>query len=307
MVRHERRSRFARGFAILLITVAVALIPGIGDVAATGESGSEAALRWVDVGQGAAMIAVDGDVAVVIDSGPSAAAEPLLAALDAHGVRRVDLWIHTHFDADHLGGVLRAVDGADAIAGTGDDLEITSLWDRGLEAPPSTGVMERYLARFADRRSAPALGDRWARGRISVEVVGIGAGPQENARGLALRVEVSAITAAVLGDLPAAEGVVAAARAGPVDVLWASHHGARGGFDPALLEPLDPGLVVISAGHDNRYCHPAPEVLAWLADRPVWITGAAGVAAHGRCPALAPALGPEHEVRGEDLVLRAGE
>ena len=32
------------------------------------------------------MIAVDGDVAVVIDSGPPGAAEALLAALDAHGI-----------------------------------------------------------------------------------------------------------------------------------------------------------------------------------------------------------------------------
>ena len=187
------------------------------------------------------------------------------------------------------------------------DLEITSLWDRGLDGVPTTGVMGRYLARFADARQAPRLGDRWTRGGIALEVVGIGAGPAENARGLALRVEVSAVTAAVLGDLPAAEAVAAAARTGPVDVLWASHHGARGGFDPALVDLLEPGLVVISAGYDNRYCHPAPEVLAWLAERAVWITGAAGTAAHGRCPALAPSLGPAHVVRGEDLVLRADE
>jgi competence protein ComEC len=307
VVRRQRRSsRLARGLAALL-GLASALSPVAINVADTAENAPAAALRWVDVGQGAAMIAVDRDVAVVVDSGPPGAAEALLAALDAHGIARIDLWIHTHLDADHLGGILRAVDGADGIAGTEDDLEIASLWDRGLEGAPTTGVMERYLARFADLRQAPRLGDRWTRGGIAVDVVGIGAGTAENARGLALRVEVSAITAAVFGDLPAADAVAVAARTGPVDVLWASHHGARGGFDPALLDLLEPGLVVISAGYDNRYCHPAPEVLAWLAERAVWITGAAGIAASGRCPALAPSLGPGHAVRGEDLVLRADE
>ena len=66
----------------------------------------------------------DGDVAVVIDSGPPGAAEALLAALDAHGIARIDLWIHTHFDADHLGGILRAVDGIDGIAGTEDSARV---------------------------------------------------------------------------------------------------------------------------------------------------------------------------------------
>ncbi|HFE47343.1 MAG TPA: MBL fold metallo-hydrolase, partial [Nannocystis exedens] len=71
------------------------------------------ALHWIDVGQGACLVAVGSDAALVIDSGPAGASEAILRALGEHGITRVDLWIHTHFDADHLGGIIRAAAGLD--------------------------------------------------------------------------------------------------------------------------------------------------------------------------------------------------
>ncbi len=97
--------------------------------------------------------------------------------------------------------------------------------------------------------------------------------------------------------------MLAAERAGPVDVLWASHHGSLDGFDPALLGHGDPSVVVISAGLHNSYCHPAPQVLAWLQGRTVWMTGAAGIQADGRCSGLAASLENGHRVLSGDLVL----
>lgn len=260
-------------------------------------------LHVIDVGQGSALLALAGDAAVMIDSGPAAAAEAIVAALDRHGIRRVDLWIHTHLDADHLGGVTRVADGVDGVRGSADDLEIAALWDRGIDDPPATIAVAAYLDRFGGARRAPAFGERWSLGGITLEVVGVGPGPAENARGLAIRLTVSPITVLVLGDLPAAEGTLAAARAGPVDVLVASHHGSRDGFTPELLALAGASTVVISAGMDNPHCHPAPELLAWLADERVLLTGAAGLGPDGRCPGLAESMGPEHLLVAGDLLL----
>jgi len=300
MATSRRVTLRAKGWVVWTVSLGLGLL-GAGPRSASASR--RPALHWVDVGQGAALIAVAADAVVVVDSGPSGAAEALLAGLQEHGITRIDLWIHTHFDADHVGGIARACAGLDGIAGTADDLEVRALWDRGLESAPSTGAMTSYLDRFGGRRRSVGVGERWEASGVSVEVVAKGVGDDENAKGLALRLDLGAISTLVLGDLPASEGVVAAERAGGVDVLWASHHGARNGFDPALLELGDPTAVVISAGLENTYCHPSPEVLGWLHGRTVWMTGAAGIAAQGPCPGLAGSLENGHIILGGDLVL----
>jgi len=242
----------------------------------------------------------------MIDSGPSGAAEAVTAAIASHGLSSIDLWVHTHFDADHVGGFTRVLAGADGVAGSDDDLRVEEMWDRGLTELPDTAVVAAYLSASGGLRRAVAAGERWQRGGISVTVVaGPGEAREENSRGLALRVEVGKISLMVQGDLPAA--ALSAAAVDPVDVLWAGHHGAVDGTSPALLASLDPEQVVISAGLGNAYCHPHPLVLSWLHDRRVWILGAAGLAPTERCEGIFDRLAPSHVIVGGELWIGADE
>lgn len=50
----------------------------------------------------------------------------------------------------------------------------------------------------------------------------------------------------------------------PVTVLKAGHHGSASASCPAFLEWLSPDLVLLSAGRNNRYGHPSPEVITSL-------------------------------------------
>jgi competence protein ComEC len=45
------------------------------------------------------------------------------------------------------------------------------------------------------------------------------------------------------------------------DVLKANHHGSKHSTDLLWLSAVRPKLVVVSAGKDNSYGHPAPEML----------------------------------------------
>jgi len=49
-----------------------------------------------------------------------------------------------------------------------------------------------------------------------------------------------------------------------VDVLKVAHHGSKTSSTEALLLATRPKAAIISAGTNNRYGHPAPEVLARL-------------------------------------------
>jgi len=52
-------------------------------------------------------------------------------------------------------------------------------------------------------------------------------------------------------------------------VLKVAHHGAGSGTGERFLAAVDPQLAVISVGKDNRFGHPAPELLKRLAQQGV--------------------------------------
>lgn len=266
-------------------------------------------LRLIDVGQGNALLLIGAEgQSVMIDSGPPGAAEAVVHALDEHGLVRVDLWIHSHFDADHVGGIGRVVVGADGVADSDDDVEVLALWDRGLEGAPDTESVVAYREVAGDRRRTAVAGDRWEAPGLRITAVETGAPPglaSENARGVALCVEIGAVRLLAPGDLPAEQVAVAAAACGPVDVLWAAHHGSANGTSEEVLVAADPALVVISAGRDNPYCHPSAVTLARLHGRAVWISGLAGAGPLGACPGLATWFAAQHRLVFGDLWLSA--
>jgi len=51
----------------------------------------------------------------------------------------------------------------------------------------------------------------------------------------------------------------------PADVLKIPHHGSRRSAGHALLQKVHPSLAIITAGYENSYGHPHPEVLERLA------------------------------------------
>ncbi len=282
-------------------------------VPTSGPAGAETGpgIRWIDVGQGSAALVIgQGGEAVMIDSGPPAGAEAIVHALARHNVQRVQLWVHTHHDADHLGGVARVVLGEDGLEDTHDDIEVATFWDRGLAALPETSAVTRYLALAGQRRQAVERGARWVSGGLEIEVVLDGldrpASAGENARGIALCVRLAGTNLLAPGDLPAARVAEAAARCRPVDILWASHHGARDGLDAGALVALEhPPIVVITAGMDNIHCHPSRGTLALLSSAGITVlmTGAGGLDPRGACPSLAASLRPTHHIEGGDIWL----
>jgi competence protein ComEC len=48
------------------------------------------------------------------------------------------------------------------------------------------------------------------------------------------------------------------------DVLKVGHHGSKNSTTPEFLEAVRPQVAVISAGEDNPYGHPSPELLERL-------------------------------------------
>ena len=244
-------------------------------------SGARAALRgdhlevtFLSVGQGdSALIRFPDGTAALVDAGgdlrglpaPHGAgrrdpgARDVLPALAELGVSRLALVVLTHPHPDHAGGlpaVLRA-------------LPVDQLW---LTGEPGPGEIGEVVRRLAGDRGVPvrvaAPGDRFEAGGAWAEVLAPdphwSPDRSTNDNSLVLRLVHREVALLLAGDAEALEEAQLAQGTRPVraQLLKAGHHGSRTSTTDAFLRAVAPEAVVFSAGAQNTFGFPHPEVVA---------------------------------------------
>ena len=263
------RRRLAGGAAALVLVAA--LLAAVRVAAATqGLEGWHVTL--CDVGQGDAVVLATGErSAVVVDSGP----DPRLidSCLDAIGVTTVEVYVITHFHADHYGGT------AGVLAGRAVH---RALVPAAAGTPPA--AVREQLAAAGVPIVAAGAGERGGAGPVSWRVLWPAEPPavlkapaesiEQNNASLVLDVDWDRIPQAgilLTGDLEEDAAARLLAREpglvrSPPPVLKIAHHGARnGGTD--IINALRPRIALVSAGRDNDYGHPHPDIVAALERR----------------------------------------
>jgi competence protein ComEC len=94
-------------------------------------------------------------------------------------------------------------------------------------------------------------------------------GDRLNDHSVVLRVGLGGIAFLLPGDIEAdvERGLSTGDAPLGATVLKAPHHGSKTSSCESFLAAVDPQVVVVSVGADNRFGHPAPEVLARYAKR----------------------------------------
>jgi len=216
-------------------------------------------ITFLDVGQGDATLIQRRSAAILVDAGPPDG--PVLARLRHAGVRRLDLLVVTHAQADHDGGaaaVLRALPVALVLDGR-------------------DGVRDQAGARMAAeagqrhvRLVTGRAGEVLRVGGVTVSVLwpepattqAKAAGADPNLRAIVAEADADGVRTLLTAD--AESDVLGRLDLGAVDVLKVSHHGSADPGLPALLERLKPRLAAIEVGRHNVYGHPAPATLRAL-------------------------------------------
>ena len=217
-------------------------------------------LTAADVGQGTAVLIRTSGHDLLFDTGAQFAPDVdagqrvLLPLLHAIGVKKLDLLVLSHRDADHVGGA------ASVMAG----MPVARLLS-SLEA-------EHVLLRGPVPHERCVSGQQWDWDGVHFEILHP---PPErytqhaksNAMSCLLRVVARNGRAALLtGDIeaPQERELVASGAALTSELLMAPHHGSKTSSSEELLDAVQPKLVVIQAGYRNRFGHPALPVLARL-------------------------------------------
>ena len=220
--------------------------------------GSQLVIRFLDVGQGDAILLQDGEHAALVDAGPPS--DDIMHKLSAFGLHSLEIFVASHNHDDHIGGAAAVLTAMPV-----------GVWlDNGWHA--ATAIQHRVLSALlhsAARHDTPAvgslmLGDTRLRFLMPEEFVG---GDPQNNRSVVVLVEHGTFRALLSGDAEVGElkALLSAGVVPHVDVLKAAHHGSRNGLTPLWIQQTHPSVVVISVGSGNLYGHPNPMALRYYA------------------------------------------
>jgi len=252
----------APGLAVLLALASAFLW-----LAVTAPVSGRLTITFLDVGQGDAILieAPEGQ-RILVDGGPSG--EAITAALSRNLPfydRRIDLVVLTHPQADHLGGLPAVLENYDVHAVLADpvpaDTAFYDVWTQSIRAA-GLAVTPAGRGQTIDLDGAELTVLNPGADVTAADAAYL------NDTSVVLRLTMGGVSFLLTGDISErAESTIV--RSGvylQADVLKVAHHGSRTSTSPLFLRRVRPLIDVISVGADNRFGHPAPDVLHRLQD-----------------------------------------
>ncbi|MBN1567326.1 MAG: ComEC/Rec2 family competence protein [Acidobacteria bacterium] len=172
---------------------------------------------------------------------------------------QIDRLILTHTDQDHAGG-MPAV------------LKNFRVSEFGYSGTGSDTILAAILSIVREKRIAPKILQAGMQDRIGAVNIRTHHPPADsglqsaNDNSIVLHFSFGYFSALLTGDLEKAGEVKALLQTGDLRslLLKVAHHGSRSGTSDAFLDRVAPRWAVVSAGWNNPFSHPSPEVIARL-------------------------------------------
>jgi competence protein ComEC len=242
------RGEVGLGWGIGLLAGVLGLVAGITARRPPAPPGVE--ILFLDVGQGDATLVRNAGSTWLFDAGPrfgalDAGRRVVLPALRAEGVGRLDVFVLTHPDRDHLGGALAVLERS----------RVGEIWvpatmidDPSFQSVRESAAMRRVPLRIvASGYEAPFGG--W-RARVLWPPPGFRP-RSRNDGGLVVRFEGPGGCAVLPADASVAVERELLPELGPCTLLKLGHHGSETSSGPRWLGQLDPDIAVASASRSR--------------------------------------------------------
>lgn len=245
--------------------------PNTGAPSTTTQTSANVTIKFIDVGQGEAILIALPEKTVLIDAGPTGSAPKIAQVLQELGRDKIDYLVATHPDEDHIGGM------ADVISST----QIGTIY-----APSktnNTATYRKFLTAIQNNNlqitlaEAGTIIDQTDSYKLEILWPTKDANfPDTNDYSIIIKLTVGTKTFLFTGDAPTS--AILDSNPGHIDVLKLSHHGSRTGTNEQLVRRLSPTYAILSYALDNSYGHPMQSVLNALHKHSVevWGTGANG-------------------------------
>ena len=224
-------------------------------------------VSFLDVGQGdSAFIRLPRGSTLLVDTGGLAGTTTfdigdrvVAPVLRAAGVRRLDYLVLTHGDPDHIGG-------ASAII---EEFRPRHILE-GTPVPrfvPLQVLHAAASARRLDWRTVTA-GEHLRLDEVEISVLHPSPPDWERQRvrnddSIVLDLRWHDVSIVLTGDIGKAveRGLIPSLTTAPLRIVKVPHHGSLTSSTPEFIGALNPRMAIFSAGRNNRFGHPAPEIV----------------------------------------------
>ena len=223
-----------------------------------GTKGEEMQVHFLDVDQGLCVLVQLGEQVLIYDGGERDTSSFVVSYVKSLGITEIDYMISSHYDSDHVSGLIGCLNAFDVKRVIASDYEHNSkLYSSFMEAVEAEGVTIEY----------PEVGEKYAFGEGVITILS----PKDikkdsNANSVAIKLSYGESDFIFTGDADygSERDMVASGIDLDCEVLSLGHHGSASSSSSLFLENTLPEAVVISCGKDNSYGHPHVEVMELL-------------------------------------------
>lgn len=219
------------------------------------------AVHFIDVGQGLAILVQSGGQNLVYDGGDKEHANEVVSYLQQQNVQNIDYMVSSHYDEDHVSGLIDCINNFTVSNIIGADYaQDSNVYTEFMDTASSKGLEVRY----------PFVGDSYSFGTGSFTILapdGINANDSNN-NSVAIKLENGSNSFIFTGDAEetSEQDMISTGMNLDCDVLCVGHHGSASSTTWDFLEATSPAYAVVSCGIDNQYDHPSAETMGRLSD-----------------------------------------
>lgn len=255
-MKHLKKKTFA--FLLSVFLTLGLFLPQINVLAGTDTT---MAVHFIDVGQGLSILVQSGGQNLLYDGGDQNHSDDVVSYLQNQNVRNIDYMISSHYDEDHVSGLIDCMDSftVGTIIGA-DYAQDSDGYIDFMDTASSSGLEVTY----------PFVGDSYSFGTGSFTILapdGIRADDSNN-NSVAIKLENGSTSFIFTGDAEetSEQDMISTGMDLDCDVLCAGHHGSANATTWDFLEATSPSYAVISCGTGNQYNHPSPDTMGRLSD-----------------------------------------
>jgi competence protein ComEC len=222
-------------------------------------TGKEGVLKviFLDVGQGASQLLISpSGKTMLIDAGNNNKEQMMLDYMQQYNIKKLDIVIGTHPDADHIGGLDKVI----------DNLEIGQVYLPREQS--NTKTFESLLLSIKKKglkvnTAKSGITLDWDT-NVQVEMIApVNTYDDSNDMSAVVHVTFGKTSFMLTGDAEtkSEKDMLASGANLKSDVLLVGHHGSKSSTSLEFLKTVNPKYAVIQVGKDNKYGHPTDLIL----------------------------------------------
>lgn len=212
----------------------------------------------IDVGQGSANLIESDGHWMIFDGGDRETSSKVVAYLKDKGVTYLDYIVASHYDADHIAGLIGVMKNFDYLGVIGPDYEADTSTYKSFMREITDNLTEKQFVH-------PTPGTYITMGHITLHFLApIKEYEEENANSVVMIIECAGKKIYLGGDqtIESEKDMLKMFSDIRSDIYILNHHGSSTSSSKELLKAMDPDIVILSCGKDNEFGHPHASVMS---------------------------------------------